>query len=224
MVESVGNLNYNAATFQLAKRFSKGYQFSVNYTLSRSTDDAPEQNLVAAPSLALEAPENRAFDQGRSLADQTHTFVMSFVGRPQFNFENKALKYVLNNNLFGIIATANNGEVFNSITNQDLNGDGVFVDRAVGIERNFGRTPRQFNVDLRYSRFIPLTERFRLELFAEATNIFNINSIYQFNNTTLTNGFDILTGNLTAPLPDYRLRGVTSLDSRQIQLGIKFNF
>ncbi len=223
-VESVGNSNYNAATFQLAKRFSKGYQFSVNYTLSRSTDDAPEQNLVAASSLALQAPENRAFDKGRSLADQTHTFVMSFVGRPQFDFENKALKYILNNNQLGIIATANNGEVFNSITNQDLNGDGVFVDRPVGIERNFGRTPKQFNVDLRYSRFIPFTERFRLEFFAEAINIFNINSIYQYNNTTITTGFDLPTGNLTGALPDYRSRGVTSLDSRQVQLGFKFTF
>ena len=224
MVESVGNSNYNALTVQFAKRFSKGYQFSANYTLSRSTDDAPEQNLVAASSLALEAPENRAFDQGKSLADQTHTFVLSFVGRPQFNFENRALKYLLNNNQFGIIATANNGETFNIITNQDLNGDGVLVDRPVGIVRNSGRTPHQFNVDLRYSRFIPLTERFRLEFFAEAVNIFNINSVYQFNNTTLTSGFDLATGNLNGALPDFRTRGVTSLDSRQVQLGIKFNF
>ena len=223
-VESVGNSNYNAATFQLAKRFSKGYQFSVNYTLSRSTDDAPEQNLVAASTLALEAPENRAFDKGKSLADQTHTFIMSFVGRPQFNFENKALKYILNNNQFGIIATANNGETYNIITNQDLNGDGVFVDRPVGIVRNSGRTPKQFNVDLRYSRFIPFTERFRLEFFAEAVNIFNINSVYQFNNTTLTTGFDLPTGNLTGALPDFQARGVTSLDSRQVQLGFKFTF
>lgn len=223
-VESVGNSNYNAATFQLAKRFSKGYQFNVNYTLSRSTDNAPEQNLVAASSLALSAPENRAFDEGRSLADQTHTFIMSFVGRPQFEFESKALRYIMNNNQLGIIVTANNGETYNIITNRDLNGDGVFVDRPVGIARNAGRTPNQFNVDLRYSRYIPITERFRLEFFAEAVNIFNINSIYQYNNTTLTSGFDLTSGALTTPLPDFATRGVTSLDSRQFQLGFKFIF
>ena len=222
--ESVGNSNYNASTFQLSKRFSKGYQFSINYTLSRSTDDAPEQNLVAASTLSLQAPENRAFDKGRSLADQTHTFVMSFVGRPQFDFENKALKYIFNNNQLGIIATANNGEVYNIITNQDLNGDGILVDRPVSIVRNSGRTPKQFDVDLRYSRFVPITERFRLEFFAEAINIFNINSIFQFNNTTLTTGFDLTTGNLNLALPDFSTRGVTSLDSRQVQLGVKFNF
>jgi len=148
---------------------------------------------------------------------------MSFVGRPQFNFESKILHYIVNNNQFGIIATANNGETFNILTNQDLNGDGVLVDRAVGFERNSDRTPRQFNVDLRYSRFINITERFRVEAFAEAVNIFNINSIFQFNNTTVSN-VDTATGNLVGDLPDFRTRAVTSLDSRQFQFGFKFIF
>ncbi len=239
MVEAAGNSNYDAATFQLSKRFSRGYQFSVNYTLSRSEDDAPEQNLVAASSLALSDPSNREFDKGLSLADQTHTFVMSFVGRPQFNFESGALNYILNNNQIGVIATANNGETFNITTNLDINRDNVLgSDRPVGIERNSGRTPRQFNVDLRYSRFIPITERFRIEAFAEAVNIFNINSIFQFNNTVLLSNrnaltgvagsFDTLvnplTGEIRGSLPEFRNLGVTSLDSRQFQFGFKFIF
>ena len=229
-VESVGNSNYDAATFQLSKRFSQGYQFSVNYTLSRSEDDAPEQNLVAASSLAQSDPSNRNFDKGKSLADQTHTFVMSFVGRPTFNFENKTLNYLINNNQFGIIATGNNGETYNIVTNLDLNRDGVSGDRPVGIERNSGRTPKQFNVDLRYSRFIPFTERFSLEFFAEAVNIFNINSVFQYNNLTLSANnvnsslVNPLTGELRGDLPVFRNLGVTSLDSRQFQLGFKFKF
>lgn len=231
MAESVGNSDYNAATFQLSKRFSKGYQFSLNYTLSRSEDDAPEQNLVAATTLALSDPSNRALDRGDSLADQRHTFVMSFVGRPQFGFENKALNYILNNNQIGVIATANNGETFNITTNVDLNRDGILgPDRPVGFARNSGRTPNQFNVDLRYSRFVNFTERFKLEIFGEFVNFFNINSIFQFNNTVLTGNnantslVDPLTGNVRGTLPDFRTLGVTSLDSRQFQLGFKFVF
>ncbi len=239
MVESVGNSNYDAGTFQLSKRFSQGYQFSVNYTLSRSEDDAPEQNLVAASSLALSDPSNRERDKSLSLADQTHTFVMSFVGRPQFNFDSRAVNYILNNNQIGIIATANNGETFNITTNLDINRDGVLgPDRPVGIGRNSGRTPKQFNVDLRFSRFIPITERFRIEAFAEAVNIFNTNSIFQFNNTVLQSNrnalpgvagsFDTLVnplnGELRGSLPDFKTLGVTSLDSRQFQLGFKFIF
>ena len=239
MVEAAGNSNYDAGTFQLSKRFSQGYQFSANYTLSRSEDDAPEQNLVVAPSLALSDPSNRARDKGKSFADQTHTFVMSFVGRPQVDFESRALNYILNNNQFGIIATANNGEVFNITSNIDLNRDGVLGnDRPAGIERNSGRTPKQFNVDVRYSRFIPITERLRIEAFAEAVNIFNINSIFQFNNTVLQSNrnaltgvagsFDTLvnplTGEIRGSLPEFRNLGVTSLDSRQFQFGLKFIF
>ncbi len=232
IAESVGNSNYNAATFQLNKRFSQGYQFSINYTLSKSTDDAPEQNLVAASTLSLSDPTNRAFDRGPSLADQRHTFVMSFVGRPQFKVENKFAKAIVNNNQIGIIATANSGERYNILSTVDLNGDGLFVDRPVGVGRNSGKTPPQYNVDLRYSRFISFNERFKLEAFAEATNIFNIKSIYQYNNTNLSAAFTgtgANTGVLVNGLPDFRnnypaLGGATALDSRNFQLGLKFIF
>jgi hypothetical protein len=232
-VESVGNSTYDAATFQLSKRFSQGYQFSFNYTLSKAEDDAPEQNLVATnanQSVPLSDPFNRAFDRGPSLSDQRHTLAISFVGRPQFDFDNKALNYIVNNNQLGLIVTANSGETFNILANSDLNGDGVLADRPVGIGRNSGRTPRQFNVDARYSRFIPINERFRIEAFAEAVNVFNTNSVFQFNSTTLTGNnvntslVDPFTGTLRGNLPDFRTLGVTSLDSRQIQLGIKFIF
>ena len=119
IAESVGNSEYNAATFQLTKRFSQGYQFSINYTLSKSTDDAPEQNLVAASTLTQEDPTNRERDRGPSLADQRHTFVMSLVARPTFNFENKAARYIFNNNQFGFIAIANSGERYNITTATD---------------------------------------------------------------------------------------------------------
>jgi hypothetical protein len=242
MAESVGNSEYNAATFQLNKRFSQGYQFSVNYTLSKATDDAPEQNLVAATSYSLSDPTNRALDRGPSLADQRHTFVASLVARPQFDVENRALRYILNNNQIGLIATANSGERFNIVSAQDLNNDGLAgSDRPVGVSRNSGKTPPQYNVDLRYSRFINFSERFRLEAFVEATNIFNINSIYQFNTTTLpvfgngiqpgnqingTNAF----GALINGIPNYETDferlpiGATALDSRNFQIGFKFIF
>lgn len=224
LAEASGNSNYNAFTVQLNKRFSKGYQFSANYTLSKSMDDAPEQNLVATQSggLVQQDPTNRKRDYGPSLADQRHTFVLSFVGRPDFHFENKALNYILNNNQFGIIATANSGERYNIVAATDINKDGFSgTDNPVGITRNSGTTPKQFNVDFRYSRFIPFTERLRLEVFGEFVNVFNINSIYQINSLTVTT--DAL-GNPTQPLPNTTNRPVTSLDARQFQIGLKFHF
>lgn len=227
LIEAGGSSSYNALTLQLNKRFAKGYQFSANYTLSKSEDDAPERNLVATQvgNLVVQDPTNRQRDFGPSLADQRHTFVMSFVGRPNFNFENKALNYLINNNQLGIIATANSGERFNIIAVGDINADSSFQDNPVGIGRNSGKTPRQTNVDLRYSRFFNFTERFKAEAFVEFLNVFNINSIFQFNGLAVTT--DAL-GNPTSPLPDLANRRaanqVVSLDSRQAQIGFKFIF
>lgn len=228
LTESVGNSEYNALTMQLNKRFSDGYQFSVNYTLSKAEDDAPEQNLVATQSgnLITQDPSSRVRDFGPSLADQRHNFNMSMVARPEFNFENKALRYILNNNQFGIIATANSGERYNVVASTDINGDGFTgSDNPVGIGRNEGKTPKQFNVDFRYSRFFNFTERYRLEAFGEFLNLFNINSVYQLNALTVTT--DAL-GNPTGTIPTYENRKaanqVTSLDSRQFQIGFKFIF
>ena len=148
---------------------------------------------------------------------------MSLVARPQIQIENKSLRYLFNHNQVGIIATANSGETFNIISNLDLNGDGVQTsDRPVGIKRNSGTTPPQFNVDLRFSRFFNLSERFKLEGFGEFVNLFNVNSIVQFNNVTVTTNAN---GELVGGLPDFRARNQsTSQDSRQFQLGFKFIF
>ncbi|MCW5958792.1 MAG: TonB-dependent receptor [Pyrinomonadaceae bacterium] len=220
--ESVGNSSYNAMTVQLTKRMSKGYQFSMNYTLSKAEDDAPEQNLVAASSLVQQDPTNRARDFGPSLADQRHTFVTSFVARPVFDIENRTLRYILNDNQLSFIATANSGERYNIVAATDINLDGFSgSDNPVGIGRNSGTTPKQVNVDLRYSRFVSFTERFKLEIFGEFINVFNINSIFQLNNSSVTT--DAL-GNPTGDLPTIRNRPVSSLDARLFQLGFKFKF
>lgn len=143
---------------------------------------------------------------------------------PRSDFENKTLRYLLNNNQFGIIATANSGETFNIISNSDLNSDGIRTsDRPVGIKRNSGTTPNQLNLDLRYSRFLSFTERYRLEVFGEFQNLFNTNSIVQFNNVTVAT--NPTTGELIGGLPNFKARNQsTSQDSRQFQLGFKFIF
>jgi hypothetical protein len=226
MAESGGVSAYDALTLQLTKRYSAGLQFSANYTLSKATDDAPEQNLTTGifQGLVVSDPSNRGRDKGRSFADQRHTFAMSLVMKPRFNATNRRLAYLLNNNQFAFIATANSGETFNILAGLDINADGISTsDRPVGIPRNSGTTPPQFNVDLRYSRFFDLTERYRLEVLTEFQNLFNINSIVGYNNVTVAT--DPLTGRVIGQLPDFRTRNQsTAQESRQFQLGVKFLF
>lgn len=225
-VGSGGNSNYNALTMQVNKRFSQGYQFNFNYTISRVRDNAPERNLQGVGAASQTDPSNRAFDWGYGVADQRHTISSSFVARPHFEVSNKVLGYILNQNQFGFSAFAGSGETFPIVTNWDLNGDLIGNDIPVGLERNAGRAPGFFNVDFRYSRVIPFTERFKLEVFAEATNIFNINSTLSYGSgTTIVcpAGGCRDTGNLPSPV-NYANFIPTAQESRQGQLGLKFIF
>ncbi|MBX3244819.1 MAG: TonB-dependent receptor [Acidobacteria bacterium] len=228
-VGSGGNSRYDAMTLQLSKRFSQGYQFSFNYTLSRVRDNAPERNLQGVGAASQTDPSNRAWDWAYGVADQRHTVSSSFVARPKFEVESKALRYLLNNNEFGLSAFAGSGETFPINTNFDLNGDGIGNDIPVGLERNAGRAPGFVNVDLRYSRVFPITERFKLEFFGEATNIFNINSTLSYSGTTITNTgtprFNTTTGEMLVSM-DQLYQGFTrsAQESRQLQFGFKFTF
>ncbi len=229
MWESVGNLQYDAATFTLAKRYSSGYQMSLNYTLARSHDDAAEENIFATAQWQSD-PSNRRTDRAISVTNQTHTFVGTIVARPTFNVSRPVLKFILNNNQFGLIVRASDGERYNIRTNIDLNGDGGLMDRPVGIPRNFLKTPPFFNVDLRYSRIFELSERHRVEIYADIVNLTNTKSIVAFSNTVvqatslISSPVNPLTGVIQAPLPDFRNLAVTTNDSRRLQLGIRYSF
>jgi hypothetical protein len=222
-VGSNANSTYDALTLQLNKRFSQGYQFSFNYTLSKIRDDAPERNLQGVGAATQSDPSNRNFDRAYGVADQRHTFSSSFVARPRFGFGNKAVRYLLNNNQFGFTAFAGSGETYPITTNFDLNRDGVGNDIPVDYERNAGRVGSTLNVDFKFSRVIPFTERFKLEVLAEAINIFNINSTVTYGSTAYTTGYDRTTGIYTGPFigPTFAR---TAQESRQTQIGFKFIF
>jgi hypothetical protein len=226
IAESTGVTQYDALALQLTQRLWRGIQFRANYTLSRAVNDTPDGDLEG---LYLSDPTNRGFDKGYSSADQRHTFVMSLVARPRFDLRNKLLHRILSNNQLGITTTANSGQRFSIRVlgpggNNDLNHDGhPGTDRPAGVPRNSGQTPPQFNMDLRASRFISFSDRYELEMFAEFTNVFNINRIVSFTNIqvpTTSNG-EIIGGSL----PDFRARNRSvAQDSRQVQLGFKLHF
>ena len=229
-VDSGGNSRYDAMTLQLNKRFSQGYQFSFNYTLSRARDNAPERNLQGVGAVSQQDPSNRAWDWAYGVADQRHTISGSFVARPNFQFGSKFARYILNNNQFGFFVLGGSGETFPINTNADLNGDGVGNDIPVGLERNAGRAPGFFNVDARYARVIPINERFKFEIFAEATNVFNINSTVTYGSTTITNTgkarFNPTSGALLVTQDELyqTVFAPTAQESRQGQFGVKFIF
>ncbi|HET7698354.1 MAG TPA: hypothetical protein VFK57_21740, partial [Vicinamibacterales bacterium] len=127
-----------------------------------------------------------------------------------------------NNNQLGIILQANSGLPFNIRSTLDLNGDGVLNDRPLGLERNAGRLGRVINLDLRYSRFIPVVAGQRAELFFEAKNLFNAENVSGVNRVIRTDAL----GNPESPLlldgRDYPDAGKSGYDQRTMQIGIKY--
>ncbi|HEX9000385.1 MAG TPA: TonB-dependent receptor [Blastocatellia bacterium] len=227
ITESVGQSEYNAGSLTLNKRFSHGYQLSASYTLAHGIDDAPEINIIDSTEFPSD-PTNRRRDRGNSLADQRHTFIASAVINPQFKLSNPVANAIFNGNQLGIIARANTGFRVNVRGNRDLNGDGVATnDRPLFGGRNTQTTGNVRQVDLRYSRFIPIHEAMRFEIIGEFTNLFNILNISGVNAVVPVNADGSLATS-TAPniltATNKRQIATGGFPQRIFQLGFKFHF
>jgi hypothetical protein len=144
-------------------------------------------------------------------------------------YEPKSSNYFLKNNRLGFTLTAISGDIFNIGSNLILNGDqstAATFQRPLYIGRNTYRGPSTVGLDLRYTRVIPIKERFRAEFIAEGTNVFNRTNVTGVNTTATVNAAGvILTLNAAGVIltqPSYAWTG--AIDQRLIQLGFRFAF
>jgi len=107
-------------------------------------------------------------------------------------------------------------------SNLDLNGDGVLSDRPLNVARNSMYLPNRYNVDLRYTRIIPVGGALHAEVIAEMKNLFNTEQMSGFNSVVTTDA----AGNPTTPIPSdpYGFPGATGYEQRKFQLGFKVRF
>jgi len=142
------------------------------------------------------------------------------VWNPRANSSNKGWNYFVNQNTFSFAVNMQTGENFNLGSNRVLNGDastGPAFQRPLYVGRNTLRAPGTYEVNMRYTRTIPIRERFGAEFFVESTNIFNHTNVTGLNSTAAVD----VAGNITTPAP---LNWTGALDQRLIQLGVKFKF
>jgi hypothetical protein len=112
------------------------------------------------------------------------------------------------------------GDVFNMGSNLILNGDPSTpstFQRPLFVGRNTIRGPWISEVNMRYTRLFPLTERVRLEFIAESTNVFNHTNVVGLSSTATVNS----AGTIVA---QPSLAATSALDQRLLQLGIKLSF
>ena len=227
MAESGGSLDYRAVFLQLHKRFGDGFQAGASYTWSKARDDAPE--IFGSDFRMLSDPSNRETERSDAWGDVRNVFRLSGVARPHLSIGNRFISGLLNNNQIALIVFADSGEVDNIVTNLDLNRDGVSgtngPDRPVGLPRNSLRLPAFFSLDMRLSRSLKLNEILALEIYGEATNLFNSKNVSSYGSTTLNaSQVDAATGLLSGSLPDFSQGPITWRPSRQIQIGLRLRF
>ncbi len=228
--QSIGESTYNAATFTMSKRMSHGWQAQATYTLAKGTDTSPLTGtyVVGSGDDRLSDPSNLSRDKGVSPFNQTHTLAVSGVLQPSIAGSGMGAM-ILNHNQVGFILQTNSGLPFNIRSNTDLNKDGVTNDRPVNIDRNSGRLGNVIFLDLRYSRFIPIQNGKKIELFFEAKNLGNKLNIAGVNRVVATDAAGVPTVALPIPatatsLTGYPFTGTSAYDQRIMQVGFKFVF
>jgi hypothetical protein len=218
--ESVGTSSYNGLNLTLRKQLTHGYEVFGTYTWSHAIDDAPEQNNIDAGSNLLSDPTNRRRDRADSLTDKRHVFNMTSVLMPEFKSDNKALNYLANHNRLSIAIVASSGDLFNMGSNKVLNGDsteGAGFQRPLFVGRDTIRAGWAAEINARYSRMFPVTEKKSVEFLAETTNLGNRLNVTGLNSTASVDA----AGNITTPAT---LAPNGSRDQRLLQLGLRFNW
>ena len=127
---------------------------------------------------------------------------------------------LLNGNMLSVTVQAASGDLFNIGSNRVLNLDSsepVAFQRPLFTGRKTFRGPAVFELNARYSRLFPINDRYRLEFYAESTNLTNTLNATAVNSTALVD----VAGQLVTPAQDTI---TAARDQRLIHLGMRATF
>jgi len=222
-VQSIGDSTFKSMTVQASKRFKRGLSFNVQYSLGKGLDNTP---LLTQLTVQAEAgrsdPSNLDRDIGPNPLDMRHNFTGNIVYVSESHSSNAVVRQLLSGNQIGVLLQFNSGLPVNIPANRDLNGDGVGADRPLFVARNPLYLPVRKNVDLRYTRWIPVRGSVRGEVIAELKNVFNTE---QLSGITTTLAVDAA-GNPTVAIPTdpYQFVNPSGYEQRKLQLGVRVRF
>jgi len=206
--QSTGEVKYKALYTKLEKRFRQRTQFLLSYTFARSEDNNPLQRYLD--------PFSPALDVGASNGERRHAVVASGAVLAPWDVT------------LGVVWTARSQLPWNATAGRDLNGDGFNTDLVPGTTRNSGSRslnldavnawraanarsavdPSQIDssrinvVDVRASKSIRLAGRARVELVAQAFNLFNTTNLQaQYGGGRVTNALSASFGRILTARP-----------------------
>jgi len=222
-VQSVGESEFKSITFQTDKRFTNGLSFNVQYSFGKGTDDTPlRTQLTVQAEAGPSDPSNLERDKGPNPLDLRHNLNGNIVYQSSNYSSNAIVRGLLNGNQIGVLLQFNSGLPTNIIASRDLNGDGVSSDRPLNVSRNSLYLPVRKNVDMRYTRWIPVHGSVRGEVIVELKNVFNTRQMSSINTNTVVD----TAGNPVAAIPTdpYDFVNPSGFEQRKLQLGFKIRF
>jgi hypothetical protein len=235
-LQSVGESSYTGLTLQVSRRWFNNFQFDLSYTLGKGEDTAPMWNPPFLTSFAVNNDDARSDptdlerDKGPNLMDVRHNFAGTVVARSRVATGNRLVDAILSDNQVGVLMQFNSGLPFTIRGDADLNRDGLVNDRPLSVGRNSVYRPARYNVDLRYSRFIPIAGRRQVEIIAEFKNLFDTEQV-----DGVSPSFPVIASGPGAGTPTVPLlatgdafkdagRVTSGFEQRAFQLGFKFYF
>ncbi len=207
-IVNAGSASYNGLQAKLTKQLSHHFTMLLSYTYSHAINtvepDAAGQNpndfnFLGAPQ---EKASSQLDERNRAALSGWYDFPMGF--------------------RFGAVASLGSGFPYNVLTGVDNNGDSVTADRPflIGavVPRNYGAGSALYDVDSSLSKSFTFSERYKLELRAEAFNLFNHSNYYARNGTY---------GNTLTPVSTFGapMGGLANVGpSRMMQFSARFGF
>src|SRR5215467_5228897 len=227
VVTSIGETWYKALFVEVKRRFSKGFQFNVSYTLA-SAENLSGSGAADGSGTGPESPFGGSSVQNQfalssnrapSPTDQRHRMVVSGIWNlPLTTSESQVIKGLVNGWSLSGIFTAESGRPFAAeisvpslpftFQGAQYNGFGGLLGQGSGGDRNIApNIPRDSNygdanyrIDLRVARVFRLTERFSVQVLGEGFNIFNRSNFNGFNTTLYDAQPTTVTTAITAPV------------------------
>ena len=212
---------YNAGSVSLRKEFAQHFSVLANYVYGKSIDIATENQLQDEPQDYL----NPQLDRAVSDNDVRHRLVLTLMGESPTTWIAP-----LRNFSFSMLNTLQSPQYYSILAGSDINGDGFpFNDRVGDIGRNSYRGASYYDTDLRLQKLLNVTERVKVNLSAEALNLFNRVNVQDVDQVYGA-------GEFAGPIPKAFGDGVTSPANptfgtptfagaaRQIQLSAKLKF
>lgn len=255
--QSNGRTWYKALFMEVRKRYSSGLQFGFSYTFAKAENLAGSGDgggIAAEGAFGGGRPFNQ-FDllsnRGLSPTDQRHRGIVNWVyDLPEVRSDNRFVRALANRyRVSGIFSGESGRSVatllsipqipFATPDGTQWNGYGGVLGQGGTsflpiVDRNGEKGDPNYRFDLRLARDIQVTERLRLELLAEAFNLFNRSNFNGF----FTTAYEAVATTATTPLsipvqlnantrffqPTNDASQPDGTNARRFQLALRFRF